>query len=158
MSPATQEEIFCASSHVVKAMVKRAPAPTSACVQQSSQYCLCSGELVVEVESVLGMKKSVSDYPEDVGISEGKEVRLWWQEARYLSRPSSQQVCADIQPVLLGKEFIFSIGTRYGLWGDGTTHVSRPPYGAHLWPLGQANWVQNLLATGNGISCPALSK
>ena len=154
---ATKEQILCNSSHIVLAVVQRAELEPEACFDQPSVNCMCRGELTVRVTALVGIKRSVSTYPEDVGIYPGKEVRLVWQQVlqQQLRTFISPRSCDSIRQQVLGHEYLFSVGTYYGQWADGTMHVSKPPYPTSMWQLDDAAWVNKLLATETQDRCPS---
>ena len=153
ISPATHEDLLCNASHVAQARIKSAQLTPTPCGVSSKDYCFCSGELVVSISSLWGIKKSVANYPEDVGISPGKDVRLAIQHSPLPQGPTVQ-ICTEYESSILGKSFLFSISTTYGPWSDGTTRVSRPPYFANIWPESRSEWVQQTLRSRDGNACP----
>ena len=153
IAPATREQIFCNDSHVVVAEIKSLKTSAEACFNQPTMYCQCSLKMVVEVKAVLGLKNSVSRYPEDVGISIGKEVHLNSRTFQFPPAVLTPRSCSDIEANLLGKESVVSVLTHYGPWSDGTTHVDRPPYWATIWPAEERAWIDKRLAVSNGVNC-----
>ena len=151
LTPVTHEQQFCNSSHVVQARVLHADVTPTLCGFGLATRPCCSGELVVTVTDVLGIRKAVASYPEDLGISTGKDVRLSVRRYLYPQKPT-RATCAEDQSSLLRKEFLFSVHTNSGAWAEGMTQVSKPPYPAVIWP--DRKWVEQVLRASDGSRCP----
>lgn len=159
LSPATEPQLLCGGSHVVEATVESADVAPQACILDATHAttCACAGRLSLRVTQVLGVRASVASYPEDVGISKGGAVSVQWMQSLFPPVRDGDATCAKIHDDLLAKPLLASIYTHYGLWGDGTTHVNRPPYGAHYWPIDQRDWAMGIMErakTSPDHDCP----
>lgn len=157
LSPAPESELLCAGSHVVEATVESALVKPEACngAMFAGSTCACRGELSIRVLKVIGVKPTVADYPEDVGISTGSAVPVLWMQQVWPPEKDGSAKCARLRDELLANSNLVSISTFYGHWSDGTTHVSRPPFGAHYWPVARLDWAVDLMKTMHGDRCPA---
>jgi hypothetical protein len=105
------------------------------------------------VNDVLAVSDETSHYPTDVGINSGNLVSLIDQRQQYPPKALTSSSCQEVKDALAGQDFIISISTRYGPWGDGTTHVSLPPYGAVVWPVEKNVWLRNMIARNFYLGC-----
>jgi len=153
ISPATDYDRLCASSHVVVGHVDALEFTPQKCVRKEGSYCGCFLRLNVRVNGVLAVSDEASHYPTDVGINSGNFVSLIDQRPQYPPKALTNSSCQEVKDALVGQDFIISISTSYGLWGDGTTHVSLPPYGAVVWPVEKNIWLRNMIARNLYSAC-----
>jgi hypothetical protein len=144
-SPATDYDRFCNSSHIIVGRVDGLETTPQKCNREAGAYCGCFLQLNVRVNDVLSVSDEALHYPTDVGIALGGTVSLVDQTPQYPPKPLTSSSCLDVKNGLLGKDFIISISTGYGLWGDGTTHVGLPPYGATVWPVEKNDWLRQAI-------------
>ncbi|MGJ4927491.1 hypothetical protein ACQR1K_10120 [Bradyrhizobium sp. HKCCYLRH3095] len=105
------------------------------------------------MNGVLAVSDEVSRYPTDVGINSGSTVSLEDQTPQYPPTALTNNACQEVKDALVEKDFIISISTRYGLWADGTTHVSLSPYGATVWPAEKNVWLRDMIARNLYLGC-----
>jgi hypothetical protein len=153
ISPATDHDRLCASSHVVLGHVEALETTPQKCFQKEGSYCGCFLRLNVQVDGVLSVSDEASHYPTDVGINTGNIVSLVDQRPQYPPKAVTSGSCQEVKDALVGQDFIISISTTYGLWGDGTTHVSLPPYGAVIWPVEKNVWLRKMIAGNFYLGC-----
>ncbi len=155
LSVATEPQLLCAGSHVVDATVDTAEIAPVDCLFEpyKASACACKGTLTLRISKVLAVKPEVASYPEDVGIAPGAAVSTLWQRPVYPPEADGAAFCAKLRDDLMANHQLVSIGTFFAHWSDGTTHVSRPPYGAHYWTIDRQDWAMSLMKDSRTTQC-----
>ena len=146
-SPTRPEFLLCTSSHVLQARVKYADSTPTGCAEGFGTCC--STELVVTVTNVVAIAKAAANYPKDLGISTGKDVRLTVHQQLDVQTPTRNK-CVEEQSSLLGKEFLFFVYEH-------KTDLTPPNiwYSALIWYY--PKWVDQMLQAADPVGpgiCP----
>jgi hypothetical protein len=116
LSVAPESQLLCAGSHFVEAKVESAQVAPEPCIgaQWAASTCACRGEISVRVSKVIGVRSSVADYPEDVGISVDSIAHLLCMRQVWPPESDGAMTCARMRSELLAEPQLISIGTFYG--------------------------------------------
>jgi hypothetical protein len=146
--------LLCSASHVAEVVVEDAQVRRK-CLLPDGRSCTCDGLLKLRIERVLGVRNSVATYPESVGIDANSVIQVTWQTSFYPPVSDEVAVCEQRGKDMSQHTFIASIATTYGLWSDGTRHVSHQPYYAMLWERKREPWAVDIVSGSSGEDCPA---
>ena len=174
IAPATSEEVFCDSSHVVVGtVVKATPVDCRIDAKLAGKAILSCVPtnivgLVVQVSEVLGRRNEASYYPGEAGIDVRDPLELTSSLLGTPTYPSAEDngnIAVDLPPngpvrretiskAFDGQQFIFALHVNPS--DIGSSRQRRKTYHAGVWRLAKREWIVGLLKGSDGISCPKL--
>jgi hypothetical protein len=153
---ATKRQLICHNSYIVVATVlSAARSPIQCCKPGPASPGFV--DLSVKVSKVVGARDDVTTYPNDAIVTEDKIIQIRTSNAAFEKDVTSDEWKNDF----IGKEFIFGMQMGYSDVVnpyDGKITKNKfypdPPYRAETYQMGKMDSIIEVLASGDGRSCP----